>query len=352
VPEARTGESLEYSETGGIHLEKVKSTYVTGCNGRVDLEPMSRSIVLACDEAYAMPLATALRSIVEANHKRWPLDVHVLSDGFSEGTQRRVLSSLPKGSASIRWVPVDLGNFQEFSTLSYISKMTYARFLIPHIFQDTASRVLYLDADIIVLDDLEQLWETNLNGAVVGAVLDGLDTQLKNNKPGLENVPRVRDYFNAGVLLIDLDRWRKERISEKALEYLARNPLSPFSDQDALNVACDKLWKKMDPRWNLQDYYEKKRLSEMNLQQRPGIVHFVTREKPWDPRILHLNADFYDAFRSRTYFARTPQDKILAMVRQGWFNLKSVLRKYAFLRVIWERTRVLKRRPITTKLET
>ncbi len=117
---------------------------------------------------------------------------------------------------------------------------------------------MYLDADILVLDDLESLWETDLEGAVVGAVLDGLDPKLKHGDPGFEEVPRVQDYFNSGVLLIDLGRWREERISERALELLINHPQSLFSDQDALNIVCDGRWKKLDPRWNFQDYYEKK----------------------------------------------------------------------------------------------
>ena len=295
---------------------------------------MRRPFVFACDSAYAMPLATTFRSIVETNRKGWPLEFHVLSDGFSEEMRRRVLNSIPESSATIRWVPVDLTPFREFSTISYVSKMTYARFLISHMFKDDTSRVLYLDADLLVLDDLGPIWETNLEGAVLGAVLDGLDSQLKGGKPGLEKAPRVRDYFNAGVLLIDLDRWKKERISEKALEYLVRNPQSPYSDQDALNVACDTLWKKIDPRWNFQPYYEKKKISDMDPAERPGIVHFVTKAKPWNPSVPNLDARFYDGFRSRTCFARTTQDRLRDTLQGIWSRLKGRLRRYPFLRAL------------------
>ncbi|MEF3073867.1 glycosyltransferase family 8 protein [Methylobacter sp. Wu1] len=305
----------------------------------MDLEKISYPIVLACDEAYAMPLATTLRSIVEANQNSWPLDFHVLANGLSDNTRRKVLNSLPKGSASIRWVPVDLELFRKFYTMSHVSKMTYARFVIPEIFPDSVSRVLYLDADILVLDDLGSLWETPLEGFIVGAVLDGMDSQIKRREPDLKDVPRVRDYFNAGILLIDLQRWRKEQISEKALEYLNLYPHSPYSDQDALNVACDGLWKKLDPRWNFQDYYEKQRLLDIIPEQRPGIVHFVWKSKPWNASMPNLNASFYDAFRSRTCFARTPLDKLLDTLQGYWHQLKGILRQYPFLRNIWNKIR-------------
>ena len=80
--------------------------------------------------------------------------------------------------------------FRGFSTISYISKITYGA--VPHsaIFPDTVSRVLYLDCDILVLDDLRALWETDLEGHVLGAVLDRIDSQLKNQTIRLP-VPRV-----------------------------------------------------------------------------------------------------------------------------------------------------------------
>ena len=91
-------------------------------------------VVLASDEAFAMPLATTLRSIIEANRRSWPLEFHVLADGVCEDTRLKVSNSLPNESATIRWVPVDVGFFSGFSTESHVSKVTYARLLIPRIF--------------------------------------------------------------------------------------------------------------------------------------------------------------------------------------------------------------------------
>jgi lipopolysaccharide biosynthesis glycosyltransferase len=269
-----------------------------------ECDQMRHPVVFACDEGYAMPLATTLRSIVEANQANGPLDCYILTDGFSEAAKRRVEESLPAGAAAIRWVPVDLQPFEGLSTLPHISGVTYARLLVAQILPEEVTRVLYLDADILVLKPLDQLWKTDLEGAVVGAVEDGLDRDLQSGKAGLDMVPRVRSYFNAGVLLIDLELWRKHRISERAFSFLERNPTSPFSDQDALNVVFDGCWKRLDAQWNFQSHHETA-LQGMLPGRRPGIVHFVTSSKPWDPRAWSVNASFYDEFRSRTRFART-----------------------------------------------
>jgi len=312
-------------------------------------------LILACDIAYAAPLATALRSIVEANPNLWPITIHILTDGFQADTKKKLLSSLPSGSALISWHPVELDCFRGFSTRSFISTMTYARLLIPRLLPQL-SRVLYLDADILVLGDLERLWKTDLNGALVGAVVDGRrpikPKSVRRGRARVEawwrwlrrqrsaagrcasavikwalrkrrgstsfgKIPRVKRYFNAGILLIDLDKWREHRVAEKAFQYLTEHPHTPFGDQDALNVVCDDNWKDLGRAWNFQDHGVDPIL-EMPPEERPAIVHFVSGLKPWKPQSLSVNASFYDAFRSRTSFARTRGEKLSDLNIMMW----------------------------------
>ncbi|MDA9409913.1 hypothetical protein XH80_25165 [Bradyrhizobium sp. CCBAU 45384] len=304
----------------------------------------SPPIVFACDGAYAMQLATTLRSVTEANQGWWPLNIHVLVDDFPNDARTRVLASIPEGSASLRWITVDLEPFWKFSPGEFISWMIFARLLIPVLFPETVNRVLYLDADLLVLDDLGPLWDADLEGAAAGAVLDALDPLLKIGGPGLEQLPTVRNYFNSGVLLIDLARWRQEQISERAIEYLTGHPHSLFPDQDALNVACDGLWKALDTRWNFQNHYET-RIADMSSADQPAIVHFVTRGKPWKASSLSVNASLYDAFRSRTCFARTRPARLYDAVQTAWGRIKRHVRKLAsasltgLIRAFWVRTR-------------
>src|SRR5687767_2559114 len=115
-------------------------------------------IVLACDEAYAMPLATTLRSAVETNRDHWPLLVTVLVDAVNRQTLAAVEGSLPKGAAVIEWVSANLPRFADLKTPLHVSRVTYARLMLPEVFAQEAGRLLYLDADTLVLGDLEKLW--------------------------------------------------------------------------------------------------------------------------------------------------------------------------------------------------
>jgi lipopolysaccharide biosynthesis glycosyltransferase len=266
-------------------------------------------LVFACDERFAMPLAAALRSLAESNTFGWPLKVHILSSGICERTQKLISKSLPPGSASLHWEQVELKSFDGFQTASHISRTTYARLLLPAVFPECSSRLLYLDSDVLVLGNLAYLATTDLQGRVLGAVLDGMDSPVKAGHPRFKGVPSVSAYFNAGVLLIDLKRWREEKITERALEYLKRNPNSPYSDQDALNVACDGFWTPLPEQWNFQNHYGRD-IARMLESERPRIVHFVTNSKPWIPAVRNPNARLYDSFRSRTCFARSGVQRI------------------------------------------
>jgi lipopolysaccharide biosynthesis glycosyltransferase len=169
---------------------------------------------------------------------------------------------------------------------------------------------------------------------ILGAVIDGIDPLIKIGTPALAAVPRVSNYFNAGVLLIDLCRWRIERIAEITLDYLHRYPHSPFSDQDAINAACDGRWQALDPRWNYQGH-RTVRISNLTGTERPGIVHFITSAKPWCYKSCSLNAAFYDEFRSCTSFARTPPERLADELMSRLFQMHLRLNRYDAWQSTW-----------------
>lgn len=217
--------------------------------------------------------------------------------------------------------------FARMATRSHISPMTYARFLLSETLPSELQRVLYVDSDILVLQDLEALCVADLGGACIGATLDTwLDPRIKANDPCCKEAPRVSDYFNAGVLLIDMDRWRTMQVEPRALDYLTENPQTPFSDQDALNVVLEHDWRALSERWNFQGHQEVN-FSTMAPGKWPGIVHFVTAAKPWKTESASPNASFYNRFRDRTEFRRSPVAVVAEALRGRWLGAKRRLRR-------------------------
>ena len=260
-------------------------------------------IVFAADESYGMPLATAIRSLIEANEKISEVEIYVLSNGISNRTQARVAESFAGFAMRLHWLPVDLTTYSDFRTLHYASKMTFARLQIPDLLPAHIERALYLDADVLILRDITELLLTDLGAAPLGAVLDSMDRErpLVDHRPA--GVPAVTRYFNAGMLLVDLKNWRAAQVSERAFRFLEANPQTPYADQDALNVACDEVWIELDERWNFQRSRDLPAFRSASPSA-PAILHFVTADKPWYPNTRNRNAALYDEVRSRTGFAR------------------------------------------------
>lgn len=283
-------------------------------------------IAVAADMAYLMPLATTLLSIAESNRQNWPLQFFVLNDGIDDHERGQVEASLPAGSAIFNWVEIDLKPFQAFQTLPRISKMTFARLALPFVLPKHIKSVLYLDIDILVLGNLAELGRFSLGDAPLAAVRDCLDLFLHEPSTRAAGVPMVKKYFNAGVLFIQLQQWRKHCISEKALAYLSDNPDTPFADQDAINVAADGLWVELNNAWNFQGHRSVD-IQEWHPSRRPYVVHFVTEQKPWKPRYLSAYAKLYDFYRSRTQFPRNATSIVKDAVVRSFFRMAEILRK-------------------------
>lgn len=290
-------------------------------------DPADRPVVVfAIDEGYAMPLAVVLRSIIEASTDG-DFDFRILHNGISEHTRIRVENSLPTCSATIRWLHIDIGDFSEFGTLPHVSKMTYARLLIEKLILDS-KRVIYLDTDTLVLTDLHRLWSEPLGGAPAGAVVDGMNLALQRDEHAHPGLPRVRSYLNAGVLVIDLDLWRGLNVSQTAIDYLLRNPESPYSDQDALNFSLDGRWKELDPKWNCQAHLDYYGIDIKNIDNSVWILHFVTAGKPWNFWVPNANAQIYDRVRNKTAFARTVRERSKDTLRRLCCHIKNKLQDY------------------------
>jgi lipopolysaccharide biosynthesis glycosyltransferase len=162
-------------------------------------------------------------------------------------------------------------------------------------------RVLFLDADVLVLDDPTCLLEVDLGGRAVGAAVDGAIT-LCSAPRGVRawperGIPAYAPYFNAGVMVVSLREWREREIGARALRYLATTGAGGggFLHQEALNAVAWDDWHELEPRWNVLASHLGRSYWRTPRPERPGIVHFAGRMKPWRGRIAGPYADPYRA---------------------------------------------------------
>ena len=251
---------------------------------------MIKTIVLAGDRNYTTQLETTIKSILYHNRdvRIYILNQDIMPDWFRK--PRKIARML--GSEIIDIKLPEQAVFQGWETREYISPMTYARYFIPDYISE--DKVLYLDSDLIVNQSLETLFDTDLQGNLLAAVWD---------TDGIT--------FNAGVMLVNNKKWRKEKLKERLIEQsiatireVEEGRFGNFNgDQTILNQVCSSQWLELDKEFNLQvghdttAFYNKWE-NYFNELVPPSIIHFVSYRKPWTTltanRYRDLWWDFHD----------------------------------------------------------
>jgi len=152
----------------------------------------------------------------------------------------------------------------------------YARLLIPELLDQRIERCLYVDADTTIVAPLDDLFNIDLNGFPIAAVRDFGDITIKRKESDLHGIDFGDDYFNTGVMLMNLTRWREEDIASQAFAYARAHPERMLlCDQSSLNVILYRRNLPLDAKWNFFSLMDARKLSAS-----PHIVHYTTFPKP------------------------------------------------------------------------
>ncbi len=247
------------------------------------------NLVLATDSNNLWGLAVTVRSVLE--HCSTTCNVYILSVNLKPSEQLDLLNSWKVPNAgTIEFVPLDERKVAPFrATLFLKSKVAYARLYIDK-YLPNISRCLYLDTDLIVCSDITELYNTDLIGHTTGCVCDASsfnEVQHAHFKDAL-GLKNPSFYFNSGVILIDLDAWRKDEIGSQAIKCgIEKYDLLDHMDQDVLNIVLEDKWLNLDTKWNTSKYDASEDFND-------GIIHFWGQVKPW-------HADYDYKFKERFF---------------------------------------------------
>ena len=310
-----------------------------------DLKPAFKTnniaVVFSCNNNYLDYLGVALQSMMEYSSDENNYDIIVLDDDLNFEYKDRLLRQCKRKNFSLRFVNISLHlNIDKLADIFYIGGghydiSVYYRFFLAEILR-YYDRCLYLDADIIIREDISKLYNTDLKGHIIGATKDIyikiLGAKYKSWAKYLNKTIKTDDvnpYFQAGVLLFDLDKFRKEDILKKLLynlEYILKKP--KLQDQCTLNYTLKTKVCFIDNRWNfdlniqedlvkqnpfiLAETLNKEYIKNYeDARSNPFIIHYAGPAKPWNSPHIE-KADIWWSYARKTPFYEEILYKALA----------------------------------------
>jgi len=260
-------------------------------------------IVGVADNAYVQHLAVMFASLL-INHKGAMPEIFVIGDTLHDENKTRMRETINRFGAALHFLQGDGFLSEKFRVSRHITRAAYLKIFIPELLPAEIDKVIYLDCDIVVEIDIAQLWNMDIGGHYLAAVPDCILNNRLRDLCGKEGLP----YFNSGVMLMNLRKWRKDKIAAKTLTYIEQyNEKLLYHDQDALNAVVQGRWLVLDERFNLQTPFlpndistgrdDALRCGAVNGRM---IIHYTGRGKPWQPFSPHPFRDHYYKYLRHT----------------------------------------------------
>lgn len=224
----------------------------------------------------------------------------------------------------------------------YMTSSIYDKILLYEELPSELEKVVFFDADIVLLKDPAELFDMEVESYVVAAVHDQV-YDMKFSQKAKEVMGVGKDnYFNSGVMLVNLQKWRELNISERALQFCIDNwDLTPYHDQDGLNFAVKGQWLEISHLWNprvenvirndngAEQLLTREQVYERNLSY---LVHFSGPQKPWFYMGFHPKKRIYLKYLRMSEFRdykfpdyslkNVLRRQVLSLRREGYYLRK------------------------------
>ena len=262
-------------------------------------------VFFAADENYMPYLAVALHSLKENACKQYVYHIYVLHanmDCNSENVQK--ICKYQDENFKIECVDVSEKMEDVKHSLhlrDYYTGATYYRIFIADMFPQY-DKALYLDSDIAVLGDISELFSAELGENLVGAVPDGAVASVSQFRLYTKEVLGIdaKNYFNAGVLLMNLKAFREYGFYKKFCTLLRKYKFHVAQDQDYLNVICKDKVCYLGAEWN--------KMPIENSGEKPKLIHYNLTMKPWHYDSVPYKENFWQYARKTEFYQHILND--------------------------------------------
>ena len=271
-------------------------------------------VVLALDDNYAPQCATVMASVLLNCDATSYFRFHILDGGITDENKSKIQQLKSIRTFDINFYDMKKYDWSDFPlNLSWISSIaTYYRLIINEILPKDVEKAIYLDCDVIVEQDLKNLWDIDISDKMFG----GCESIV-----GAESVNRLKlngNYFNAGVLLMNIKRLRNVDVKTEGIKYLEeKGKAIVYQDQDILNGLFNNDCKYLSLKWNtytdlffpLKDETTYTSKDAMKAAYAPAIIHFTGPYKPWKIICSHPLQREYEKYFKYTAFENSLFDE-------------------------------------------
>ena len=271
---------------------------------------MKINIVCAGNRNFIIPMKVMLKSLAVNTRKN--VEIFVLNKEWKGDDKIDFMETFSNNkNISIKFL--DMESYEclnHFKTTKNIPIESYFRLFLPEVLPDNVEQIIYLDGDIIVEGDIEELWNIPIGEHALMAVSEMFHEAHYVSSPlALHtfkklNIPEKSKYFNAGVLKINIKKWKENNIAKRIIDYLIENKDEVlWHDQDGLNAVLWTDWGELPSEWNVmtalfreEDFarIDMSKETACYIMKNPKIIHYTnSKEKPWKETCTNPLKDRY-----------------------------------------------------------
>lgn len=279
------------------------------------------NIVFASDNNYAQHTSVAMASVLVNTKVPQKIQFYLIDDEIQQDNKEKITKTVQNLGGNIEFIKIKNSKLEDCYVSGELSRASYFRLDIANILDESIEKIIYLDCDLLVYDDIEKMWQLDMSGKPVAATCDlGImaSARVRKQKNKFIGLPFDAPYFNAGVLIMDLKKWRDGNYAEAIIALATQNKY-PNHDQDALNKFFMNNWQEIPLRWDVIPPVFNlflKILTKPDLRKKaieaklnPAIFHYAGGYKPWEYEIHDgFNDKYYEYLKLTEYKdAKMPQ---------------------------------------------
>lgn len=294
------------------------------------------TLVMVSDNNLVIMLAALLRSIEDNHHGNERIQIYIVNDRISRRNIRRIDSVIGNDKISIIWknitdvIPKDCQVPLDNSTFPL---NTYVRLFLFHFLPLDVEKAIYMDVDMIVLNDISNLWQIDLQSYPLAAVTDKIEV-VSDPDHGIRNYESLglnsnAKYFNSGLMIFNLEHWRDGRYAREVIEIIDENKrFAKYPDQYGLNVAFANNWLELSTKWN--------HFANRKIDNLPYLIHFISTKPLYEGYSFDKECKniFYSYLHATPWRRYKPKKDLYWKFHQFRYKLTKLSRKQIFIKIL------------------